>query len=54
MYIFPVITVVIALTLPSALSLYWSASTLIMAIEQILIYRRLDKRKAQLEIINHP
>ena len=53
-YMFPVITALIAITLPSALSLYWSASTIIMAIEQILIYRRLQRNQKQLDTITHP
>lgn len=48
-YVFPVITIVIALTLPAALSLYWTASTLIMGLQQILIYKTF--RKQEVEVI---
>lgn len=53
-YIFPVITALIALTLPAALGLYWSASTVIMGIEQLIIYRRLNRQTKDLTVITHP
>lgn len=52
-YIFPVITVVIATTLPAALSLYWTASTGIMILQQLIIYRSFDRAEAQVIKTTH-
>lgn len=41
MYIFPVMTVFIALQLPAALSLYWAVSTLFGMLQQLLLKRTL-------------
>jgi YidC/Oxa1 family membrane protein insertase len=40
MYAFPALTVFIGLTLPSALSLYWTASSLVAILQQYLVLRR--------------
>ncbi|RLC37638.1 hypothetical protein DRH29_00895 [candidate division Kazan bacterium] len=45
LYIFPVITLVIAWTLPAALGLYWATTTLTMAVQQIIIYHSLAKQE---------
>ena len=37
MYLFPIITVVIGLSLPAALSLYWVATTVFTVIQQIIV-----------------
>lgn len=42
-YFFPLITVVIALKLPSALALYWVVTTICMVIQQWWIYKSKDK-----------
>lgn len=42
MYFFPVMTVVIALQLPAALSLYWVASTLFAIVQQYVMKRYLN------------
>lgn len=52
-YVFPFITVIIALTLPAALSLYWTASTLIMGLQQILIYQSFKKQEAEVIKTTH-
>ncbi len=53
MYLFPIVTVFIGLTLPAALALYWIASTSIMAIEQILIYRKIRFQEQRLIETTH-
>jgi YidC/Oxa1 family membrane protein insertase len=40
MYAFPALTVFIGLTLPSALSLYWSTSSLVAILQQYLVLQR--------------
>lgn len=42
-YIFPVITIFIALKLPSALAIYWSMTTAFMILQQWWIYRQSDQ-----------
>lgn len=49
LYMLPVMTAVISLTLPAALSLYWTASTVIMGIQQIIIHKSF--RKQEVEVI---
>jgi len=46
MYIFPVMTVFIALKLPAALSLYWAVSTLFGMLQQYLLKRSLHLKDA--------
>jgi len=53
MYIFPFVTIAIAITLPAALSLYWTASTLIMATEQLVIYRGFARQEIEVIKTTH-
>jgi YidC/Oxa1 family membrane protein insertase len=52
-YTFPLITIFIGITLPAALSLYWTASTVIMAIEQLIIYRRIKRQDIEVIKTTH-
>jgi len=45
MMVFPVVTFGLALTLPSALSLYWAVTTLIMTLEQLWVFAILDRQE---------
>lgn len=45
LFIFPIMTFGLALTLPSALSLYWAATTLIMTLEQLWVFAILDRQE---------
>jgi len=36
-YLFPIITILISMSLPSALPLYWTVSTIIASLQQYLI-----------------
>ncbi|MFH0905265.1 MAG: YidC/Oxa1 family membrane protein insertase [bacterium] len=47
MYIFPVMTLVIAWSLPAALGLYWTTTTVAMAVQMIIIYTSLQRRDAR-------
>jgi len=53
MYIFPVITLVIAWTLPAALGLYWTTTTLAMAVQQVVIYHSLARQEQKVIAITH-
>jgi YidC/Oxa1 family membrane protein insertase len=44
-YMMPVITVVIGWTLPGGLTLYWFMSTLLMFVQQVIIFKQADKDK---------
>jgi YidC/Oxa1 family membrane protein insertase len=52
-YMFPFITIFIGITLPAALSLYWTASTVFMAIEQMIIYRGLKRQDIEVIKTTH-
>lgn len=43
MYIFPVITFFFAMSLPSALALYWVATTLFTILQQVIVKKIVDK-----------
>lgn len=45
MLIFPVMTFGLAMTLPSALSLYWATATLVMTLEQLWVFAILDRQE---------
>lgn len=49
MYMMPIMTIVIAWNLPSGLALYWFLSTLLMFLQQIIIFR--SKKPTEIEII---
>jgi YidC/Oxa1 family membrane protein insertase len=57
-YVFPIITIVVGLRLPSALSLYWAVTSLVAALQQYLILKRdatemeaaADKREAKAKL----
>jgi len=53
LYIFPVMTLVIALTLPSALGLYWATTTIVMAIQQVIIYKSFSHEEKAVATITH-
>lgn len=44
---FPVMTLLIALSLPSALALYWVTITIVMALQQIVIYKSFEREEAR-------
>jgi len=44
LYMMPVITVVIGFRLPAGLTLYWFCSTLLMALQQIILTKQADKK----------
>ena len=46
LYLMPIMTVVIGVSLPAGLTLYWLFSTLLTAAQQWYIFRSLDKEKA--------
>ena len=48
-YIMPVVTVVIAMSLPSGLALYWITTTVFAIGQQLLIFRPMDKKAAEEE-----
>ncbi len=43
MYLFPILTVFIGLSLPAALALYWVATTVFMVIQQIIVMKQFTK-----------
>jgi len=51
--IFPVVTFGLAMTLPSALSLYWAATTLIMTLEQLWVFAILDRQEKKVAEATH-
>jgi len=53
LYIFPVMTLVISLTLPSALGLYWATTTIVMAIQQVIIYKSFNREEKAVEKTTH-
>jgi len=53
MFIFPIVTFGLALTLPSALSLYWAATTLIMTLEQLWVFATLDRQEQKVTEVTH-
>lgn len=44
LYVMPIITVVIAMSLPSGLALYWFITTLLMALQQLYFFRKDNKK----------
>lgn len=53
MLIFPVVTFGLALTLPSALALYWATTTLVMTLEQLWVLAILDRQDKQVAQVTH-
>jgi YidC/Oxa1 family membrane protein insertase len=53
MYLFPFVTFGIAYTLPAALGLYWATTTLVMAIQQVIIYNGFANQERKVEVITH-
>lgn len=53
LYVFPVITLVIAISLPSALALYWVTITVVMAVQQIIIYKSFEREEARVAKETH-
>jgi YidC/Oxa1 family membrane protein insertase len=45
LYMMPVLTVFIGLTLPGGLSLYWFLTTVLTAVQQIYIFNKKDNNK---------
>lgn len=43
MYLFPILTIFIGMSLPAALALYWVATTIFTAIQQIIVTKQFDK-----------
>ncbi|MEA1909982.1 MAG: YidC/Oxa1 family membrane protein insertase [Patescibacteria group bacterium] len=52
-YIFPVITVLISMNLPAALALYWAATAIFTALQQLLILRVKTKPEPKTESTNN-
>ena len=46
MYFMPIITVFIGASLPAGLTLYWFLITLLGALQQIIVFRKMDKAEA--------
>lgn len=53
MYMFPFVTFGIAMSLPAALGLYWATTTLVMVIQQIIIYNGFARQDRKVEVITH-
>lgn len=53
LFLFPVITFVIAITLPSALALYWITITAVMALQQVIIYKSFERQEARVAQATH-
>lgn len=51
-YIAPIMTVIIGISLPAGLTLYWFLSTLLLALQQLIIFKEKDKNVNQLQKIN--
>jgi len=48
LYFMPVITVIIGAQLPAGLTLYWFLSTLLMAIQQLIVFKKKNKLGSQI------
>lgn len=48
-YFFPVITIIILFKLPSALGLYWTASSIFSIVQQYFIFRKKDQKTKELK-----
>lgn len=46
MYMMPIFTVFIGASLPGGLTLYWFLTTLLGALQQLLIFKKMDKVEA--------
>jgi len=53
MLLFPVVTLGLALTLPSALALYWATTTLVMTLEQLWVFAILDRQEKDVASVTH-
>lgn len=53
MLVFPFVTLGLALTLPSALSLYWATTTIIMTLEQLWVFAILDRQEKKIAEVTH-
>ncbi|MDD5606018.1 MAG: YidC/Oxa1 family membrane protein insertase [Patescibacteria group bacterium] len=53
LYIFPLVTFGIAYTLPAALGLYWATTTLVMAIQQVIIYQTFARQERKVAAQTH-
>ncbi len=51
--VFPFITLGLALTLPSALSLYWATTTVVMTLEQLWVFAILDRQEKKVAEVTH-
>lgn len=49
LYFMPIITVLIGATLPAALTLYWFVSTLFTWLQQVILFKKMDKIQAAAE-----
>lgn len=52
-YFMPIITIIIGVSLPAGLSLYWLLTTLLMALQQLWMFKRHEKKKATNSISNN-
>jgi YidC/Oxa1 family membrane protein insertase len=53
MLLFPLVTLGLALTLPSALSLYWATTTIVMTLEQVWVFAILDRQEQKVAEETH-
>jgi YidC/Oxa1 family membrane protein insertase len=51
LYMMPILTVFIGLTLPGGLSLYWFLTTVLTAVQQIYIFNKKDNNKKDNDVI---
>jgi membrane protein insertase Oxa1/YidC/SpoIIIJ len=49
----PVLTVVIGMTLPAGLTLYWFISTLFMFVHQIILFKK-KETQSEVEVVSMP
>jgi YidC/Oxa1 family membrane protein insertase len=53
LYFMPVLTVVIGMTLPAGLTLYWFISTLFMFVHQIILFKK-KETQSEVEVVSMP
>jgi YidC/Oxa1 family membrane protein insertase len=54
MFMMPIITIIIGISLPSGLVLYWLVMTLVTGLQQIITFKSKDKNDNKVEVINKP
>lgn len=54
LFLMPIMTIFIGVSLPSGLVLYWLVVTLLTVLQQFITFRHIDKKDKEVEVIDRP